>query len=100
MAAPVPEHVTEAGGSSGTTLVVALVALLALTGLSWWLANVPLGTFNTVVALAIAAAKASIVALCFMELAQASTTARIVVATTVVFIVLLCLGIVGDEALR
>jgi cytochrome c oxidase subunit 4 len=100
MAPPVPEHVNEAGGSSGVTLVLALLALLTLTALSWWLANVDLGAFNTVVALAIAGAKASIVALSFMELAHASTTARIVVVTTVTFIVLLCLGIVGDAGYR
>jgi cytochrome c oxidase subunit 4 len=92
--------VSRAGGSSGTTLVVALVTLLALTGLSWWLANVDLGAFNTVVALAIAAIKASIVAFGFMELGHASTTARIIVVTTVAFIVLLCLGIVGDAGFR
>jgi cytochrome c oxidase subunit 4 len=92
--------VNEVGGSSGMTLVVALLALVALTGLSWWLANVDLGAFNTVVALSIAAVKATIVALAFMELGHASTTARIVAVTTLVFIVLLCAGIMGDEVLR
>jgi cytochrome c oxidase subunit 4 len=92
--------VKRAPGSSGAKLVAALGALLLLTGLSWWLANVDLGRLQTVVALAIAGVKASLVAMLFMELGGASTTARVVVVVTFTFIVLLCLGVVGDTALR
>jgi caa(3)-type oxidase subunit IV len=48
----------------------------------------------------IAGVKATLVALVFMELGGASTTARVVVAVTFSFIVLLCLGVVADTALR
>ena len=89
-----------APGSSGRQLVATLGALAALTGLSWWLAGVDLGRLQTVVALAIAGVKATLVALVFMELGGASTTARVVVAVTFSFIVLLCLGVVADTALR
>jgi cytochrome c oxidase subunit 4 len=54
-----------------------LVVLLALAGLSWALALVPLGGFGVYVALGIATAKASLVALFFMELADAPATLRI-----------------------
>jgi cytochrome c oxidase subunit 4 len=85
---------------SGGPLVATLVVLAVLTGLSWWLANVPLGALQTPVALAIAAAKASLVALVFMELTRASTAARVVAVVTISFIALLCLGVLADAGLR
>jgi cytochrome c oxidase subunit 4 len=49
-------------------LVLAWFALLALLALTVTLAYVPLGTFNSVVALSIGTVKAAIVAAVFMEL--------------------------------
>jgi len=100
MAPPVPERVNELGGSSGRAIALALVALLILTGTSWWLANVDLGALNVVVALGIAVVKAGVVLSVFMELAHASTAARVVAGVTLFFIVLLCAGVIGDAALR
>jgi cytochrome c oxidase subunit IV len=94
-AAPAEPH-----APSVRSLVLALLALLALTCASWGLAHVELGPAGTPVAIAIAAIKAAIVAVAFMELPRASTTARIVALVTVVFIALLCAGTVADVALR
>jgi cytochrome c oxidase subunit 4 len=80
--------------------VLALLALLVLTAISWGIAHAPLGWAAIPVALAIAAIKASVVAYWFMELPLASTPARIVALVTIAFIALLCAGTVGDLALR
>ncbi len=100
MAPPLSEHVNEIGGSSGRALAGALLVLVVLTATSWALANVQLGAWNLVVALGIAVVKAGTVAFVFMELSHASTAARVVAGVTLFFILLLCLGIVGDAALR
>jgi cytochrome c oxidase subunit 4 len=92
--------VNEAGGSTGRSVVLALVALLVLTSTSWVLAHVALGHFNTYVALGIAAVKAGIVAQVFMELSHASTAARVVGGVTLLFIAILCIGVVADLRLR
>jgi cytochrome c oxidase subunit IV len=85
---------------SGRPFVLALLALVALTAVSWGVAQVALGRASTPVALAIAAVKAAVVATAFMELRRASATARIVALVTVAFIALLCAGTVADVALR
>jgi cytochrome c oxidase subunit 4 len=54
-------------------LPVAWLALLSLLALTVTLSYVPLGVFNTVIALLIAATKASIVAAVFMELRHRGT---------------------------
>jgi cytochrome c oxidase subunit 4 len=78
----------------------AAIALLVLTGISWALAHVDLGAAGTPVALAIAAVKASVVALAFMEVGRTTIAARVVGVVTLSFIALLCLGFVADVALR
>ncbi len=50
------------------TYAIVFVALLILAGLTTWIASFDLGVFNTVVALAIAATKMSLVGLFFMHL--------------------------------
>jgi len=51
-------------------IVFAWLGLLALLTLTVFAAYLPLGTFNTVIALAIAATKAALVAAIFMELRE------------------------------
>jgi cytochrome c oxidase subunit 4 len=82
------------------TLVSAGLALLVLTAISWALAHVALGHAAVPVALAIAAIKASIVAIAFMEIAHAHVAARIVGIVTLSFIAILCLGVIADVGLR
>jgi cytochrome c oxidase subunit 4 len=82
------------------TLGSAAIALLVLTVISWGLAHVALGHAAVPVALAIAAVKASVVAIAFMEISHAHVAARIVGIVTLSFIAILCLGLVADVGLR
>ena len=85
---------------SGAKYVIALIALLCLTALSFGLHFVTVGDLGIVIALAIAAIKVAIVALVFMELRESMVATRTVAAVAVVFVVLLCLGIFGDVGFR
>ena len=85
----------------GKPLVLALVGLLALTGLSFGMHFAPLGgTLGALVALGIAGVKVCIVAFVFMELRESLPATRVVAVTSVAFVILLCLGIAGDIAYR
>jgi cytochrome c oxidase subunit 4 len=55
------------------TLLLSWLGLLALLGLTVFAAYLPLGAFNTGIALAIAVSKALIVAFIFMELRDSNT---------------------------
>lgn len=81
-------------------LVLTILALLALTVISYVVSLVDLGALATPVAIAIAVVKAGIVAWMFMELPHASLPARVVALVTLSFIALLCAGTVADIALR
>jgi cytochrome c oxidase subunit 4 len=59
-------------GLSPRAAVAVAAALLALLALTAWTAEIDLGPFNLVAALGIAALKAALVALFFMELRRAS----------------------------
>ena len=92
MAAPLP-HPLNASRSEGRRLGLALAGLLVLAGSSWALAHVELGWAETPVALGIAALKATIVAVVFMNLAREGRTTRFL-AILVPFFVLLLVGLV------
>lgn len=86
---------------SGAKYVIALVALLALTALSFGLHFASLGgAVGTTVALTIAGVKVGIVALVFMELRASLPATRLIAAVSLAFVALLCLGIIGDVAMR
>jgi cytochrome c oxidase subunit 4 len=61
------------------------ILLLILTGLTAWIATVDLGPLNTVVALAIASVKATVVALFFMHVKYASEKMTKVVIISALF---------------
>lgn len=82
---------------TGRALILTYVALVVLAALSWLAAAAGTGT---AVALVIAAAKALAIALVFMELWRAHATDRIIAAIAVLFVILLCVGALGDVALR
>jgi len=67
------------------------IVLIIATGLTAWIATIDLGKFNTVVALVIATAKASIVVLFFMHVKYTSEKMTRVVLISVVFWLLLLL---------
>jgi caa(3)-type oxidase subunit IV len=86
---------------SGTKYVLALLGLLAFTALSLGMHFVTLGgTVGAIVALSIAAAKLAVVGLVFMELRDALPATRLIAIVSLAFVVVLCLGIIGDVALR
>ena len=86
---------------SGAKYVFALVALLALTALSFGLHFASLGTVTgTTIALTIAAVKVGIVVVVFMELRASLPATRLVAAVSLAFVALLCLGVIGDVAMR
>jgi cytochrome c oxidase subunit IV len=77
------------------------IALLALTVTTYAVSRVDLGGhWNLTVALAIAAAKAALVALFFMHLWDGKGTNRIVFVVSLFFLLLLMGGVVGDMATR
>jgi len=82
---------------SGLALVLTFLGLLALAGASW--AAAALGT-GTAVALSIAALKAALIALIFMELTRAHSTDRVIALVAALFVILLCVGAVADVAFR
>ena len=82
---------------TGRTLILTYLGLVALAVVSWIAAAAGTGA---VVALAIAGVKALAIAVVFMELARADAVDRTIAAIAVLFVVLLCLGALGDVALR
>lgn len=88
-----PPHGHQASATSPTlhasTYVWAFVALVCFTLLSFWLSYMHLGGFETPVAMAIAAAKVTIVAVVFMGLVDEPASSRVAGITAVLFVVLL-----------
>jgi len=78
------------------TLVVVALALFALWGTSWALSYADLGRFSLPVAIAIATAKALLVALFFMELVSERFTVRVTVIVAGLLIALL-IGLMGAD---
>jgi cytochrome c oxidase subunit IV len=75
-------------------------ALLALTVVTVSVSYVDLGLWNAVVALVIASAKASLVALFFMHLKGESRLVWGFALVPIVFLVLILLGTLSDTMLR
>jgi cytochrome c oxidase subunit 4 len=81
--------------------VVVWAALMALTGLTWGLSTVHIPGFAGVaVALAIATVKGTLVALFFMHLWDHSGPNRLVLITSLIFVALLILLPLLDNATR
>jgi cytochrome c oxidase subunit 4 len=87
-------------GVSARGLFFTWVALMLLAGASLGLRFAHLGGLGMVVALAIAAAKAALVALVFMELALERASVRIAFAAGLVMIALLVTLMVADVVTR
>ena len=82
------------------TYLLVFVALLALTALTVAVAEIDLGAFNTVAALAIASMKALLVALFFMHLRSSPFITRVAIAGAVAFVLLLLGGTLDDVLTR
>ena len=84
----------------GVHYVVALAVLLALTGVSFGLSQVARGDASHWLALAIAAVKVIVVGYIFMHLREATFATRLVGLVVLLFIAILCFGLVADVAMR
>lgn len=69
--------------------LIVWAALLCLLGLTLGLAYLPLGSFNVIAGLGIAAVKVSLVALLFMELRRSNTLIRLAAVAGLLWIVVL-----------
>jgi cytochrome c oxidase subunit IV len=65
------------------------LALLILLGLTFTIAHVPLGSFNVVAGVAIAAIKAALVVVIFMGLGKSSALMRVAAAAGIFWLVIL-----------
>jgi cytochrome c oxidase subunit IV len=92
--AEAPEH----HGSGAYWLV--WIALLVLTGITWWTGQMHLAGFALLLALIIAVTKATLVVLFFMHLWEQKGVNRVALASSIVFVVVMLLGVFGDVTMR
>ena len=85
---------------SQRTTFLTWLALLALTGVSFGVSYVHLGTLNIPVALAIASVKATLVIAIFMELAVERFSVKVSLVVSFVFIALLIGLMAADVVTR
>jgi cytochrome c oxidase subunit IV len=76
------------------------VALLALLALTWAIAYVDLGPFNLIAALAVAIAKAIIIALFFMHIKGSSRLLHLAAVAGVIWLLFLISLTLGDYSTR
>jgi cytochrome c oxidase subunit 4 len=88
------------GHSHAKTYIIVWVVLLIATLLTWWTGRMDLGEWSLVVALAIAATKATLVILYFMHLIEAHGLNRLVVVISFVFVGVMVAFILGDFGTR
>jgi cytochrome c oxidase subunit 4 len=75
-------------------------SLIALTGVTVWVAFFDLGPLNTVVAMTIAVVKAVLVVLYFMHLRWSSQVTRLFIAAGIFWLLILILLTLGDYDTR
>lgn len=80
--------------------VAVFLALMALTGITVWAAGEDFGALNTVVALAVALTKASLVVLFFMHVKYATPLVKLAVLSALVFLGLLLVITMSDYGSR
>src|SRR5215212_432875 len=80
--------------------VVTAAALLALTALTMGLAFVPLGPWQTPIALGIAATKALLIAAVFMHLRSGTATTRLTAIAGLFWLAILLAGTLDDVVTR
>lgn len=76
------------------------VALLALLALTWTIAYVDLGPFNLIFALAVAVAKAIVIALFFMHIKGSSRVLHLAAVAGIIWLLFLLSLTLGDYATR
>jgi len=76
------------------------IALLALLALTWLIAYLDLGPFNLIVALAVAIAKAIVIALFFMHIKGSSCLLHLAAVAGVIWLLFLVCLTLGDYSTR
>ena len=76
------------------------IVLLALLALTWTIAYVNLGPFNLIVALAVAIAKAIVIALFFMHIKGSSRILHLAAVAGVIWLLIMISLTLGDYATR
>jgi len=76
------------------------IALLALLALTWMIAYVDLGPFNLIVALAVAIAKAIVIALFFMHIKGSSRLLHLAAVAGIIWLLFLISLTLGDYITR
>jgi cytochrome c oxidase subunit 4 len=103
MTAPTSDDERERGGGHGTsggTLLLVLIVLLVLAALSFGLRFADLGTVGIPVALVIAAVKAVLVVVFFMELRDEPPTVRLAFISGLALFALMVALVVADVVTR
>lgn len=85
---------------SAMPYVLVWVVLLVLTGLTWFTGQMHLPTWGLYIALLIATTKAVLVVLFFMHLYEQKGVNRVTFAATLVFVIIMLLGVMGDIGFR
>ncbi len=85
---------------SRRTYVLSYLALLLLTALTTGMAYVDLGAMNTVMAIAIAGAKAAIIALFFMHLLHSEHLVRVIAIGALIWLGIMFSLTIGDYVTR
>ena len=93
-AAAKPEHHEGGHGTARYWKIWAI--LLVFTGLTVWTGQKDLGSFNILLAMAIATIKASLVVLFFMHMTEAAGANRLVFCVSLLFVAVMMLGVFGD----
>ena len=83
-----------------STYYLIFLALLAGTGLTWWIATIDLGMMNNVIMLTIAVTKATLVVLFFMHVKYGSKLTWLVLGGSVFFLLILLLLTLNDYLTR
>jgi caa(3)-type oxidase subunit IV len=96
LATPSPEAPTQGGPRSIRRHVLAWLALIGLTALSFAVDRLHLGPLSTAIVLAVALVKASILFVVLMHLDREPFAIRFVAALNVAWLLLSCLGIAAD----
>jgi len=91
----------EAGHAHGPgRYFVVWILLLSFTALTVWTGHMNLGGVNLPLALTIATIKATLVVLFFMHMTEAAGTNRIIFVVSLVFLIVMLLGVFGDLLTR
>lgn len=101
-----PKHVTNSHAPdhhekhSSVTYYVIWIALLILTGVTVWTGQMHMPTFGLYLAMIIATTKATLVVLFFMHLWEQKGVNRVTFVSTIAFVIIMLLGVMGDYTTR